>query len=90
MYPNRSSGYCLSTGLPTIQVHEIPFGEGRTLIRNEPIELNVIKSECGDYQTIEFEDLNLCLSEESIEDLKDAFEAVLALIWETYGNGRSN
>lgn len=85
--PFRPFGFWVSTDPLKIRVHEIPFDEEHKLIRNEPTRLDVRKSECGQYLTINSEDLDTSLSEESLEDLEDAFEAVLALTWEVFVMG---
>ena len=68
-----------------IKIHKIPFGE-KTLIRRERIFLPVTKSDCGNYYMIESEDLDIQLSEETLEDLEDVFEFMLKMTWEDYGN----
>lgn len=77
----------VSTDSPTIVVHRIPFDTNRMLIRRERILLPASKSECGKYFTVESEDLDMSLSEESMEELQDAFESVLAITWELYVMG---
>lgn len=69
-----------------IEVHRVPF-EDKTLIRRERILLPVTKSECGNYFTVEAEDLDMPLSEESLEALKDAFDSVLRVMWRQYAMG---
>lgn len=66
-----------------IEVHKIPFGK-KMLIRRERIFLPVTKSECGNYFMVESEDLDMRLSEETLEDLKDAFDSVLRMLWKRY------
>lgn len=46
--------------------------------------MNALRSECGNDLTIESEDLEMSITEESLEKLKDAFEAVLVISWEFY------
>ncbi|MCY4225330.1 MAG: hypothetical protein OXF06_10905 [Bacteroidetes bacterium] len=53
-------------------------------MRRECIVLNALRSEYGNYLTIESEDLEMSITEESLEELKDAFEAVLVISWELY------
>ena len=79
-----------STDSLEIAIHKIPFDENRTLIRHERIVLRAVKSECGEYFIAEFEDLNMSLWEESMEELTDAFEAVIAMTWEIYAIGDPN
>ncbi len=69
-----------------IKVHRVPF-EDKMLIRRERILLPVTKSECGNYFTVEAEDLDMPLSEESLEALKDAFASVLRVMWRQYAMG---
>lgn len=69
-----------------IEIHKVPF-EDKTLIRRERILLPVTKSECGNYFTVEAEDLDMSLSEESLEELKDAFDSVLRVMWRRYAIG---
>lgn len=76
-----------STDSREIVVHKVPFDEGRTLIRREPAVLHGVNSECGKYLTVESEDLDMSFSEESMEELKEAFESVLAINWELYVMG---
>ena len=40
----------------SLTIHRIKFGN-QTLIRWEPIELSVTKSECGNYVSVEADDL---------------------------------
>ena len=70
-----------------IAIHRVPFDENRILIRREGIVLRANKTECGEYFIAEFEDLEMSLWGESMEELKDAFEAVLAMTWEMYVMG---
>ena len=83
----RSHGISLSADSSKISIFKVPFDEKRNLIRNEPIEIDVIKSECGQYVTIYSTDLETSLSEESVDELKDAFEAVLASIYKVFAMG---
>ncbi len=76
-----------STDSREITVHRVPFDEDKTLIRRESTVLHAVKSECGNYFTIESEDLDMSLTEASMEALKDAFESVLAITWELYVMG---
>ncbi len=69
-----------------IEVHMVPL-ENKMLVRRERILLPVSKSECGKYFTIESEDLDMSLSEESLEELKDAFDSILRITWEQYVMG---
>ena len=69
-----------------LEVHKVPF-EDKTLIRRERIILPVTKSECGNYFTVEAEDLDMPLSEASLEELKDAFDSVLRIMWRRYAMG---
>ena len=69
-----------------IKVHKVPF-EDKTLIRHERILLPVTKSECGNDLTVEAGDLDMSLSEESLEELKDAFDSVLRVMWRRYAMG---
>ena len=73
-----------------IAIHRVPFDENRTLIRCERIVLRAVKTECGEYFIAEFEDLEMSLWGESMEELKDAFGAVLAMTWEIYAMGDPN
>ena len=57
------------------------------LVRREHIFLPVTKSECGDYFVVESEDLDMSLFEESVEELKEAFDAVLRMMWRRYVMG---
>ena len=70
----------------TIAVHRVPFGD-KMLIRCERIVLPVTKSECGNYFEVESEDLDIFLWEESVDELKDAFDAVLRIMWRRYVMG---
>ena len=88
--PFRTFGFWVSTDSLTIRVHEIRYDEEHKLIRNEPIRLDVRKSECGQFLTIDSEDLDTSLSEESFEDLIDTFETILALTWEVFAMGDPN
>ena len=69
-----------------IVIHKVPFDENRTLIRCERIVLRAVKTECGEYFIAEFEDLEMSLWGESMEELKDAFGAVLAMTWRNFTN----
>ena len=73
-----------------IAIHRVPFDENTTLIRRERIVLRAAKTECGEYFITEFEDLKMSLWGETMEELKDAFEAVLAMTWEIYAMGDPN
>lgn len=53
-------------------------------MRRECVVLNALRSECGNYLTIKSEGLEMSITEESLEELKDAFEAVLVISWELY------
>lgn len=68
----------------------MPFDKDRTLIRHEPTELYVGKSKCGKYLTLDSGDLKMSLTETSLETLRDAFEAALAINWELYVMGDPN
>ena len=70
----------------SIEVHAVPF-EDKKLIRRERIVLPVTRSECGNYFEVESEDLDIFLWEESVDELKDAFEAVLRIMWRRYVMG---
>ena len=72
-----------------ITVHRVPFDENKVLIRLESTVLHAVKSECGNYFTVESEDFDMPLTETSMEALKDAFESVLAITWELYVIGDS-
>jgi len=67
-----------------IVINSVPFDSDRDLVRRECVVLNALRSECGNYLTIESEDLEMSITEESLEELKDAFEAVLVISWELY------
>lgn len=67
----------------SIVVHTVPFGD-KKLTRRERIVLPVTKSECGNYFEVESEDLDMVLWEESVEELEDAFNFMLGLMWEEY------
>ncbi len=67
-----------------IVINSVPFDSDRDLVRRECIVLNALRSECGNYLTIESEDLEMSITEESLEELKDAFEAILVISWELY------
>ena len=69
-----------------IEVHTVPL-ENKMLVRRERIFLPVTKSECGNYFVVESEDLDMSLSEESLEELKDAFDFILQMMWEEYVMG---
>ncbi len=69
-----------------IEVHTVPL-ENKMLVRRERIFLPVAKSECGNYFVVESEDLDMSLAEESLEELKDAFDFVLQMMWEEYVMG---
>ena len=73
-----------------IAIHKVPFDESRKLIRRERIVLRAAKTECGEYFIAEFEDLEMSLWGETMEELKGAFEAVLAMTWEIYAMGDPN
>ena len=88
--PFRTFGFWVLADPLIIRVHEIPFDEEHKLIRNEPTRLDVRKSECGQYLTIDSGDLDTSLSEESFEDLTDTFETILALTWEVFAMGDPN
>ncbi|MCY3629853.1 MAG: hypothetical protein OXG94_07560 [Bacteroidetes bacterium] len=62
-----------------LEVHEVHF-EGKTLIRRERVILPVTKSKGGNYFTVEVEDLDMPLSEASLEELKDTFDSVLQIM----------
>lgn len=72
-----------SPNVGRIQVHQISFGE-KTLIRRESIYLPVTKSDCGNYFVIESEDLDMQLSEETLEDLEEIFQFMLRMTWKDY------
>ena len=67
-----------------IIVHKVPFDEDRILVRHECSVLHPVKSECGNYFTVESEDLDMLLSEVSLNELKDAFCSVLRIMWRRY------
>ncbi|MCY3999194.1 MAG: hypothetical protein OXF84_00085 [Bacteroidetes bacterium] len=67
-----------------IVINSVPFDSDSDLVRRECVVLNALRSECGNYLTIESEDLEMSITEESLEELKDAFEAVLVISWELY------
>ena len=69
-----------------IEVHTVPL-ENKMLVRRERIFLPVTKSECGNYFVVESEDLDMSLSEESLEELEEAFDAVLRIVWRRYVMG---
>ena len=69
-----------------IEVHTVPL-ENKMLVRRERIFLPVTKSECGNYFMVESEDLDMSLSEESLEELEEAFDAVLRIVWRWYVMG---
>ncbi len=88
--PSRSFGLWVSTDSQIIPVHEIPFDKDHKLVRANPIILDVRRSECGQYLTVDSGDLDTSLSEESIEDLIDTFKTILALTWEVFAMGDPN
>ena len=90
MRPIKSFGIGNLADLPQIPVFEIPYDEGHQLVRNEPIRLDVRKSESGQYLTIDSEDLDASLSEESLKDLEDTFNSVLVLAWDVFAMGDPN
>lgn len=69
-----------------ISIHEIPLGGG-VLRRCEPIMLDPSRSPCGEYFTVAVKDLEMDITESSIEGLKDAVEAVLGMKWKRYAEG---
>jgi len=48
------------------------------------VVLNALRSECGNDLTIEYKDLEMSITEEPLETLKDTFEAALVISWEFY------
>lgn len=69
-----------------IEVYRVPFRD-KMLIRCERLLLPVTKSECGNYFMVESEDLDMSLSEESLKELKKAFDFMLQMTWEEYVMG---
>ena len=69
-----------------IEVLTVPLAN-KMLVRRERMFLPVTKSECGNYFVVESEDLDMSLSEESLEELKEAFDAVLRMMWRRYVMG---
>lgn len=70
----------------SVVVDEVSFGSG-TLVRREPVVLQAATSECQKYFTIEAEDLGMTLSEPSLEELKEAYDSVLRVVWRKYAMG---
>ena len=77
----------ISTDALEIAIHRVPFDKDRTLVRCERKVLHADRSECGRYFIAEFEDLEMSLLGESMEELKDAFEAMLRMMWKRYVMG---
>ncbi len=63
-----------------ITIDRIPF-EGKALVRYEPIDLAVRKSECGKYFDVEVDDLDMVFTETSLSKLRSAIHAVLQVKW---------
>ncbi len=72
-----------------IVINNVPFDSDTDLVRRECTVLNALRSECGNYLTIDSEDLEMSITEESLEEIKDAFEAVLVISWELYVLGNT-
>lgn len=64
-----------------ITIDRIPF-EGKALVRYEPIDLSVKKSECEKYFNVEVDDLDMIFTETSLSKLRSAIHAVLQVKWE--------
>lgn len=74
---------------PTITLDKISLDKG-TLRRCEPLALYPYLSSCQKYFTVHFDDIDMELTEISIEELQDAIESVLRIHWRTYAMGNSN
>ena len=70
----------------TIRIDEVRFGQG-ILRRHKPITLHPRPSACGKYFDVEFEDIDMTLTESSVAELKSATKAALEMTWELYAEG---
>lgn len=75
-----------ATRLPKIVIHRVPWGD-KMLIRRERKVLYATPSECGQYFTVEVIDVDMPITERSIEELQEAVEAVLRIMWKRYVSG---
>ena len=80
--PNRWG----NSNAPTIDLHEIPIDSG-ILRRHEPLVLHPYLSPCQKYFSVQFDDIDMELTDVSIADLKGAIEAVLRMDWRDYAMG---
>ena len=70
----------------TITIQEISLGQG-ILRRHTPLTLSPHTSDCGKHFTVEVEDIEMDITETSVEGLKNAVEAVLGMKWKRYAEG---
>lgn len=74
----------------TFTIKTVQLDEDKKLVRHESLPVHVVKSECDRYFVADFEDIEMELWGESMEELEDAFNAMLRMMWKRFIMDDSN